>query len=270
MKQLNNKYIINDEYLLKAKANLYKNYFDNIPNKYNSLIINSILLNRKSHLVSQFKDYLLYDDSAEFLKRFYNSNESSTRIKKISHFFNETSVLYPNYSSLIESKYIYSNIIKKQMIIIKQENYKKKNKLYNIKKHFQEKIDSMNKDENIFFNSTIYKDILNESESFLNILFGIEKKNKNEKKKNSEGEKFVEELMNIIDMIENNEKNCDDIDFNKIEIDKDNKTKRPQITVNLHKRNNRILSYENISDYNDNYYSNTSLQKKYKKNIKIL
>ena len=130
MKQLNNKYIINDEYLLKAKANLYKNYFDNIPNKYNSLIINSILLNRKSHLVSQFKDYLLYDDSAEFLKRFYNSNESSTRIKKISHFFNETSVLYPNYSSLIESKYIYSNIIKKQMIIIKQENYKKKNKLY--------------------------------------------------------------------------------------------------------------------------------------------
>ena len=268
MKQLNNKYIINDEYLLKAKANLYKNYFDNIPNKYNSLIINSILLNRKSHLVSQFKDYLLYDDSAEFLKRFYNSNESSTRIKKISHFFNETSVLYPNYSSLIESKYIYSNIIKKQMIIIKQENYKKKNKLYNIKKHFQEKIDSMNKDENIFFNSTIYKDILNESESFLNILFGIEKKNKNEKKKNSEGEKFVEELMNIIDMIENNEKNCDDIDFNKIEIDKDNKTKRPQITVNLHKRNNRILSYENISDYNDNYYSNTSLQKKYKKKYK--
>ena len=269
MKQLNNKNINNDEYLIKIKASLFRRYSDDIQNKYNLLIITSILSNRNTHLVTRFKDFLLYDDYSEFLKRFYRRKESSTRLKRISNFFKETSVLYPNYSSLIESKYIYSNIIKKQMIIFKQEKYKKNNKIYKFKKHYLEKSDSMNKIENIFFNSTIYNDILNESESFMNILFGIEKKNKNSKTKNNEGEKFVDELIKIIDMIENNEKKCDDIDFNKIEMDKNSYMKKDEITDNICRRNERILNYEHITDITDKfYYSNSSMQNKYEKKIK--
>ena len=95
------------------------------------------------------------------------------RVKKLSKYYKEISILYPNYSPLIQSKCLYSNIIKKQFIINKQENNKKKKKNYNIKKHYY---DEKNENEYIcnqkFFNSIIYNDILNENESFISILLG--------------------------------------------------------------------------------------------------
>ena len=75
-----------------------------------------------------------------------------------------------------------------------------------LKKHYQER----NEDDKIngkkFFNSTIYNEILNESESFMSLLFGIEKNNKNNKNKRViDNEKETEDLIKIIDIIENNE-----------------------------------------------------------------
>lgn len=265
MKQLNN------EFLKKAKSILYKNYSNNTTNNMNLLIINSILLNRKIHIVSKFKDFLLYDDALEFLKRFYKGYESSTRLKKISNYYKATSVLYPNYSPLIESKYIYSNIIKKQMVINKQENYKKRNKNNNIKKHYQEKKDNLNKDEKKFFNSIIYNEILNESHSFMSFLFEIENKNKtkdkNNKQKKEEGDKDIEDLLKIIDVIENNEgnnKKSEDINIHK---NKNNK-KNEETAVNITKKNKRKINYDKVNNINDYHYSNSLMLNKYKKNYK--
>lgn len=39
---------------------------------YNVKIINDIIYNECTHIVSVFKDYLIFDDISEFLKRFYN------------------------------------------------------------------------------------------------------------------------------------------------------------------------------------------------------
>jgi hypothetical protein len=43
---------------------------------YNIKVINDVIYNDETHLVSVFKDYLIYDDISEFLKRSYTMDES--------------------------------------------------------------------------------------------------------------------------------------------------------------------------------------------------
>ena len=43
---------------------------------YNVKIINDIIYNESTHIVSIFKDYLIYDDVSEFLKRPYTAIEA--------------------------------------------------------------------------------------------------------------------------------------------------------------------------------------------------
>lgn len=38
---------------------------------YNIKIVNDIIYNEPTHMVAIFKDYLIYDDLSEFLKRYY-------------------------------------------------------------------------------------------------------------------------------------------------------------------------------------------------------
>ena len=281
MEKYNNK-SVKDHYLKKARSIIYNKYSKNINNKYNSFIIHCILSNAKCHIVSLFKDFLLYDETSEFLKRFYKGKESCPRIKKISKFFKETSVLYPNYSPLIESKYIYSNIIKKQMVINKQENYRKKNhnKNNNIKKHhYYIKIEKEKKNEKQFFNKTIYNEILNEGESFMSLLFGIENKN-NYKEKNNEKiineDKDIDDILKIIDIIEKNEDRKKNINENILDIivdendtdNKDNSEIKSEIVKVLKGNNNNLIRNNNISNLKNSISSRIMFNIRYKKHNK--
>ena len=263
---------LNNDYLQISQKKLYKLYSNNLTNKYNLLTINSILSNRKCHLVSIFKDYLLYDDLSEFFKRYYKKNESNIRIKKLSKYHKDTSIIYANYSPLIESKYMYSNIIKKQLLINKQENYKKKVKNNMLKKHYQEKNEDDKINGKIFFNSTIYNDILNESESFMSLLFGIEKKNKNNKNKRvTDNEKEMEDLIKIIDIIENNEvilkkKEINDNDVVNSNNSNNIKNERKITDIDLKKTNKDFIN--NHRKIFNKLNSNNSKTNKYKKNFK--
>lgn len=40
---------------------------------YNVKIVNDIIYNESTHIVAVFKDYLIYDDLSEFLKRIYDT-----------------------------------------------------------------------------------------------------------------------------------------------------------------------------------------------------
>ena len=193
-----------DDYLKIAHNKIYKKYSKNLKPKYDLLVINSILSNARCRIVAQFKDFLLYGDYCEFLKRYYKYYEIGVRLIKIINYFQKYSIIYPNYSPLIESKYMRYNAIKKQIIINKTENNKKRNFRHCHKKNIN-KDDNKEKNKK-FFSDTIYDDILNESESFMSILFGVENKNKNEKKNKFETEKEIEDLNKIIDVIQNTEK----------------------------------------------------------------
>ena len=45
------------------------------------------MYNEPRHAVTIFKDYLMYDDFSEYLKRFYLNKESSIRIPKILNYY---------------------------------------------------------------------------------------------------------------------------------------------------------------------------------------
>ena len=106
------------------------------PNEYNIIIINHLINNSSNHLVSLFKDYLIYDEMSEFLNRFYNKEEINQRLILITDYYAHSSRLYPNYSRLREGKYIYKNIEKKQRVIdliegSEKKRFKKKRKYNN-------------------------------------------------------------------------------------------------------------------------------------------
>ena len=53
---------------------------------YNVKMINDIIYNERSHYVETFKEYLIYEDINEFLKRFYPLYESKKNYQKFSFF----------------------------------------------------------------------------------------------------------------------------------------------------------------------------------------
>lgn len=93
---------------------------------YNVKVINDIIYNENSHIVSVFKDYLIFDDISEFLKRGYDLSESSSWLPKIYEFYEKYSWVFPNYVGIPENKYMFKNIERKQrMIDDKQRGLKK-------------------------------------------------------------------------------------------------------------------------------------------------
>ena len=78
---------------------------------------NYLIFNEKCRSVALFKDYLVYDDNTEFLKRYYKYNELMPKLKTIFAFYETYSRIFPNYMILPESEYLYRNIRKKQKMI---------------------------------------------------------------------------------------------------------------------------------------------------------
>lgn len=66
--------------------NLNKKYLTS-KEYYNVKIINDIIYNEATHIVSVFKDYLIYDDISEFLRRYYNELEAIQRLPKMYSFY---------------------------------------------------------------------------------------------------------------------------------------------------------------------------------------
>jgi hypothetical protein len=79
--------------------------------QYNIKVVNDIIYNEPTHLVSVFKDFLINDDISEFMKRTYTENESVKRLPKIYSFYDNFAKVFPNYVVLQpESRYMFKNI----------------------------------------------------------------------------------------------------------------------------------------------------------------
>lgn len=87
---------------------------------YNLKIVNDLIYNENTHVVSIFKDYLILDDINEFLKRPYTLQETKARLPKLCTFYDKYSQVFPNYVTLPESKYMFKNIQRKQKLIDEQ------------------------------------------------------------------------------------------------------------------------------------------------------
>ena len=79
---------------------------------YNIKVIDEIIHNESSHIVAEFKDYLIKGDISEFLQQYYKKDESLNLLPKIYEYYISCSVIFPNYVILPESQYIYIKIFK--------------------------------------------------------------------------------------------------------------------------------------------------------------
>lgn len=110
--------------IIASKNNIHKVISKNLNKKYltsrdyyNSKVITDIIYNENTNLVSIFKDYLIYDDISEFLKRYYFEDEIPSRLPKIYEFYEKYSKVFPNYVNLPENKFMFKNIERKQKLI---------------------------------------------------------------------------------------------------------------------------------------------------------
>ena len=230
----------------------YKYYIDQFT--YGTVVINNIIYNEKSHIVATFKDYLISDDISEFLKRYYNSIESSIRLPKFYEYYETYSRIYPNYTILPEAKYIYKNIHKKQRMIDQQqveesEERKKDSKKVKNKKKNNEKDD-------LVFNTEIYNSIVNKSEDLYNLLFGINKNFENSEKTQEDFNKIIKEIKKSENQI-----------YNDISYENDNLNHKNNIKKINNNKNTAGKLFQLCGKNMNTIIKNNRLEKNKKKNV---
>lgn len=111
---------INNVHPIKIIKNSIKKHNSNL-DKYNIKIVNDIIYDERKHIVCVFKDYLLWDENSDFLKRFYFYHEAEARIPKISGYYEKYSVIRPNYFKLDCYKILFKNIKKHKKYLEQME-----------------------------------------------------------------------------------------------------------------------------------------------------
>lgn len=128
---------------------------------------NHLINNDRTLIVARFKEFLIYDDSSEFIHRFYPKKESFPRLIKILNFYETYSKIFPNYLVLKENKYLYRNIRKKQKMINAINEIKRE------EKENQKKLGIKEKTEDIFNKNKLFtKTIKDEIKKFQKNLSG--------------------------------------------------------------------------------------------------
>ena len=150
-----------EENLIKnVKKVLYKKLYTKYTSKtfsYNMISINNIIFNESCLIVAKFKDFLIYDDNTEFLRKFYESTESKYKLYKILDLYENYSKIFPNYLVIKERKFMYKNIRRKQKMIdafnqIKLEEEENRKKI-------KEKQNDNSKEDNKLFTDIVKDEI---------------------------------------------------------------------------------------------------------------
>ena len=266
----------------RAMDYCYDDYYDFAHIDFDILIIENLMCNGRCHLVAVFKNYLIEDDKSEYLRRFYKKKESNPRLKKLFAYHDETSVIFPNYVPLAESKYLYNNVIKKQRVIDEQQSLEK------IRKDNKGKRNSSIKKEERMFNSTIVGEILTSNKSVIRIMFGLDETEMNNNDKSNVDSDYddFDKLINEIEKAEEIADNIKDNSLegfnltnkaskyklklgNKVSISIQSKNKNNDKQYNITNNSTNITSTSNINNINNNINSNTNL-KQYKKNTNLI
>lgn len=83
------------------------------------------MYNETRHVVCVFKDFLIFDDFSEYLKRIYNPRESKHHLTRTLKFLTDsitTSISQkqlPSYVGIPESRYLIKNMDKKRKLVEK-------------------------------------------------------------------------------------------------------------------------------------------------------
>ena len=126
--------------LLKFKKKMISNLkkYNVNEDMYNKKIINDIIYDENKHIVSEFKNYLLWDENSDFLKRFYYLHESINRLPKINYYYEKYTLFPPVYFCLDDLvKIMVKNVKRKKKYLEMLEELEDNNNEDNDKKEEQ-------------------------------------------------------------------------------------------------------------------------------------
>ena len=229
--------------------------------KYNISIIHSIVFDQKNHLVAEFKNYLLWDETSEFLKRFYKKKESKNRIPRISEYYEKYTLYAPVYFGFDS-----------QIVLIMNKFCKRKKKyLEYIEEHEDDyKIKKKNKSKN--FEPLIKPELLENSRA--NSTLTIKTIDLTQYKDNSKLNISLGELLDNLSVSNDVRNTKKKKRISKIEPKKNNIVNQRLIiqandvqnkTPEKNKKNNREISVESESSLHKN-----SMNNQYKNTKKVI
>ena len=244
--------------IIKKIFKKFNKKYNTMPKKYNSIIIDNIIFNDKSHIVSVFKDLLINHDFNDFLKRFYTREESDIRLPKYFEYYNLYSKIFPNYTSIPEGKYFYINIQKKQRMIDLQEDMEKEKS-----KEKKSKVVKKDVKEEKVFNTSVMNSILNRTnKEEMEMLFDIYFDNSSE-----EDIKFFKKINKLIEDINYYEMKEDFyIDYNYEARNEKNNNKKEIISPLM----NININYINFNKFNEVKTNSVSFNNQNNKNNTFL
>ncbi len=156
----------------KAMNNIHKKYGkeSKLNYKYIGLIMENLIYNKNSHLVTVFKDYMIWDYVEEFLKRYYRSYESEERVPKFALFYKNYLKFFcsPTFRETFYNEKIHNHDEKKAELFYNDHYRKKKENESELKdcglfEETESDEDNDSKDSKLFniektiFNETIKK-----------------------------------------------------------------------------------------------------------------
>ena len=133
---------------------------------YKGLIMENLIFNKNTHLVSVFKDYMIWDYIEEFLKRFYKGEESNERVPKFASFYKNYLKFFcvPTFKDIFCNEMIH-NYSEKKAELFYNENYKSKKEKNSFQEDYGvlEESESDEESETSNANNNIEKTIFNET-----------------------------------------------------------------------------------------------------------
>ena len=151
-----------------AMNRIHKRYGARAKLKYQYIgyIMENLIFNKNTHLVSLFKDYMIWDYVEEFLKRYYNNKESGERVPKFASFYKNYLKFFciPTFKDIYCNEMIH-NYTEKKAELFYNENYRKKkeNNSYQEDYGIFEESESDEESDSKTSNNNIEKTIFNET-----------------------------------------------------------------------------------------------------------
>ena len=133
---------------------------------YKGLIMENLIFNKNTHLVSVFKDYMIWDYIEEFLKRFYKNEECNERVPKFASFYKNYLKFFcvPTFKDIYCNEMIH-NYSEKKAELFYNENYKSKKEKNSFQEDYGvlEESESDEESETSNANNNMEKTIFNET-----------------------------------------------------------------------------------------------------------
>ena len=130
--------------------------------KYNIQKSNEIIFDKNKRIVSIFKDYLLWNETSDFLKEYYQIPESISLLPNMCEYYEKYTLIYPEYGPLENVMKIMKRNMKKKKAILEKYEDNEENSILNKNQEDSSKKNKKTKKDEV--KDEKFKKIINEKD----------------------------------------------------------------------------------------------------------